>query len=72
MLRRMLSHMVNDHLVIRSDGLSQQTRRRVALKGIFVAIYSPEIRGSAITSKSPHPTLFLSTFSYNELQLVFQ
>jgi hypothetical protein len=54
MLRRMLSPMVNDHLVIRSDGLSQQTRSRVAMKGKFVSIYSTEIRGSIILHPSSH------------------
>ncbi len=51
----MLSRMVNDHLVIRSDGLSQQTRSRVAMIGKFVSIYFTEIRGPTIPSKSPNP-----------------
>jgi hypothetical protein len=69
---RMLSHMVNDHLVIRSDGLSQQTRSRVAMKGKFVSIYTTEIRRPSISSKSQHPSFFLSTLGYIELRLVFQ
>jgi hypothetical protein len=71
MLRRMLSPMVNDHLVIRSDGLSQQTRSRVAMKGKFVSIYSTEIRRPTISSKSPQLSFFLSPLKYIQLHLVF-
>ncbi len=71
MLRRMLRPMVNDRLVIRSDGLSQQTRSRVAMKGKFVSIYFTEIRGPYYSTQVAKPGLLLIRKMYR-LHLVWQ